>query len=208
MFGPVPFKPYDYVVVPRCTTYRLDFAAGVQPNLLVIEAAGSVVIPPKYLNPEGQLRLGAPYYERDLHGPKEIEVIDREEDTPVLIKDGQRLSRYVLDSHPFDVSAGRHGVSLRSTPTISSRSPARFTSPAGSHVRGRVVPALAPRCSILTPMLSRCRTPTRMCKPMKCYITFVAASAVAAASKRRRSRFIRAAFPTGRIRARFRPARR
>ena len=29
-------------------------------------------IPPRYLNPDGQLRLGAPYGERDLHGPREI----------------------------------------------------------------------------------------------------------------------------------------
>src|SRR5262249_29173265 len=25
MFGPLPFKPFDYVVVPRCTTYRFEF---------------------------------------------------------------------------------------------------------------------------------------------------------------------------------------
>jgi homogentisate 1,2-dioxygenase len=30
-------------------------------------------------------------------------VIDREQDVPVLIKDGTRLSRYVLAQHPFDV---------------------------------------------------------------------------------------------------------
>jgi homogentisate 1,2-dioxygenase len=103
MFGPLPFKPYDYVVIPRCTTYRLEFERGVQPSLLVIEATGNVVVPPRYLNADAQLRLGAPYYERDLHGPSEIEVIDRDEETPILIKDGSRLSRYVLASHPFDV---------------------------------------------------------------------------------------------------------
>ena len=69
MFGVLPFKPFDYIVIPRCTTYRLEFDAGVQPDLLVIEATGNVGIPPRYLNPDGQLRLGAPYCERDLHGP-------------------------------------------------------------------------------------------------------------------------------------------
>jgi homogentisate 1,2-dioxygenase len=103
MFGPLPFKPYDYVVIPRCTTYRVDFDAGDQPDLLVIESTGDIRIPPRYLNPDGQLRLGAPYYERDFHGPTEVGVIDREEDTVVLIKDGFRLSRYTLASHPFDV---------------------------------------------------------------------------------------------------------
>lgn len=103
MFGLLPFKPFDYVVIPHCTTYRLDFDAGVQPDLLVIEAAGNVAPPPRYLNPEGQLKLGAAYSERDLHGPREVLVIDKEEDTPLLIKDGNRLTRYILASHPFDV---------------------------------------------------------------------------------------------------------
>src|SRR5207253_4806965 len=64
MFGPLPFRPFDYVVIPRCTTYRLEFDSEVQPDLLLIEAAGHVVIPARYLNSDGQLRLGAPYSER------------------------------------------------------------------------------------------------------------------------------------------------
>jgi homogentisate 1,2-dioxygenase len=103
MFGPLPFRDVDYVVIPRCTTYRLEFEPGTTPDLLVIEAAGNISIPARYLNPDGQLRLGAPYSERDLHGPREISVIDLEEETTVLVKDGQRLSRYTLASHPFDV---------------------------------------------------------------------------------------------------------
>ncbi len=105
MFGPLPFKPFDYVVVPRCTTYQLQFDPGVQPDLLVIEAcgAGSIGFPARYLNPDGQFRLGAPFCERDLHGPRETLMVDREQDVTVLIKDGRRLSRYVLASHPFDV---------------------------------------------------------------------------------------------------------
>ncbi len=109
MFGVLPFRPFDYVVIPRCTTYRFDFDEGTPPDLLLIEAAGNVTIPPRYLNPDGQLRLGAPYYERDLHGPSETLIIDREGDTPVLIRDGQRLTRYVLANHPFDV-AGWDGM--------------------------------------------------------------------------------------------------
>jgi len=103
MFGPLPFKAFDYVVVPRCTTYRVEFDAGEQPDLLIIESAGILEIPPRYLNPDGQLRLGSPYYERDFHGPTDVNVIDKEQDTTVLIKDGQRLTRYTLASHPFDV---------------------------------------------------------------------------------------------------------
>jgi homogentisate 1,2-dioxygenase len=103
MFGALPFKPFDYIVIPRCTTYRIEFEGDTPPDLLVIESTGNITIPPHYLNPDGQLRLGAPYYERDLHGPSEPLVIDQEKDVPVLVKDRHRLTRYTLAAHPFDV---------------------------------------------------------------------------------------------------------
>lgn len=103
MFGVLPFKPFDYIVIPHCTTYQVEFDAGAQPDLLILETPGNIAIPPRYLNPDGQIRLGAPYCERDFHGPTEELVIDREEDVTVLVKDGQRLTRYTLASHPFDV---------------------------------------------------------------------------------------------------------
>jgi homogentisate 1,2-dioxygenase len=103
MFGPLHFRPFDYVVIPRCTTYRLELDKDPAPDLLIIEAAGNVVVPAKYLNQDGQIRLGAPYCERDLHGPSDIAVVDREQETQVLIRDGRRLTRYFLASHPFDV---------------------------------------------------------------------------------------------------------
>jgi homogentisate 1,2-dioxygenase len=104
LFGPLPFKPFDYVVVPKTTTYRVEFdPAGGQPDLLVIEAAGTVGFPPRYLNPDGQFRLGAPFAERDLHGPLDVAVIDSEKDVTFVVKDGARLTRYTLAHHPFDV---------------------------------------------------------------------------------------------------------
>jgi len=103
MFGPLPFRACDYLVIPRCVAYRLEFDRGTEPDLLVVEAAGRVRIPPKYLNLDGQLRLGAPYGERDLHGPREPLAVDREEDTTVLVRDGRRLTRYTMAHHPFDV---------------------------------------------------------------------------------------------------------
>jgi homogentisate 1,2-dioxygenase len=103
MFGVLPFKPFDYIVIPHCTTYQVEFDPGVQPDLLILETPGNIAIPPRYLNPDGQIRLGAPYCERDFHGPTEELVIDREQDVTVLVKDGQRLTRYTLASHPFDV---------------------------------------------------------------------------------------------------------
>jgi homogentisate 1,2-dioxygenase len=103
MFGPLPVRSLDYVVIPRCTTYRLEFEPGSEPDLLVIESAGSLTIPARYLNADGQLKLGSPYSERDLHGPREVGLVDLDEETCVLVKDGRRLTRYTLASHPFDV---------------------------------------------------------------------------------------------------------
>jgi homogentisate 1,2-dioxygenase len=103
MFGNLRFRPFDYIVIPRCTTYEVELEALDHAEILVIESVPDVEIPPRYLNPEGQLRLGAPYSERDLHGPQELMTVDRESDTTVLIKDGARLTRYTLASHPFDV---------------------------------------------------------------------------------------------------------
>jgi homogentisate 1,2-dioxygenase len=103
MFGPLPFKQYDYVVIPRCTTYRVEFDAGMQPDLLYIESTGDVTLPPRYLNPDGQLRLGAPFYERDFHGPEQAGVVDQDKDVTVLVRDERRLTRYTLANHPFDV---------------------------------------------------------------------------------------------------------
>jgi homogentisate 1,2-dioxygenase len=103
MFGVVQFKPFDYLVIPRCTTYEIKFDKIDEAEMFVIESASAVDIPPRYLNSDGQLRLGAPYYERDLRGPRELLVVDKEEDVRVVIKDGSRLTRYVLANHPFDV---------------------------------------------------------------------------------------------------------
>lgn len=103
MLGLVPFRQYDYVVIPRTTTYRMEFDAGQEPSLFIVEASDNIRVPPKYLNPDGQIRLGAPYCERDLRGPTQLNLVDREEETTVLIKDGSRLTRYTLAHHPFDV---------------------------------------------------------------------------------------------------------
>ncbi len=101
-FGRLAYRSGDYIVIPRGTTYRLVPADIKTEDYLVFESAGTVRIPERYRNPDGQIKLGAPYSERDLHGPREGLFIDDPRDTEVLVKDGTRLTRYVLASHPFD----------------------------------------------------------------------------------------------------------
>ncbi len=104
MFGELPFKPFDYVVIPKCTTYEVCLDQQAEPaDLLVVEAIGTLGFPPRYLNPDGQFRLGAPFCERDLHGPASLSPVDSNEPVAVQIKDGDSWTRYELANHPFDV---------------------------------------------------------------------------------------------------------
>jgi homogentisate 1,2-dioxygenase len=103
MYGELIFGPLDYLIVPKCTTYRLVFDDVANADLLVVEARGTLGFPPRYINPDGQFRLGAPFCERDLRGPSLVEPKADEGEFPVLIKDGNRWTRYVLASHPWDV---------------------------------------------------------------------------------------------------------
>jgi homogentisate 1,2-dioxygenase len=102
-FGRLPYRTEDYIVIPRGTTYRLVPDDIGQEDYLILESSHPVRLPARYLQPEGQIRMGAPYSERDFHGPSELAPDDQEADFSVLLKDRARLTRVVLASHPFDV---------------------------------------------------------------------------------------------------------
>ncbi len=102
-FGKLPYKAEDYIVIPRGLTYRLVPDDTKVEDYLILESTGPVRIPKRYLNHEGQIRMGAPYSERDFHGPAELITIDRDEDVEILVKDGPRLTKVVNAHHPFDV---------------------------------------------------------------------------------------------------------
>lgn len=104
VFGRQPYRAGDYIVVPRTVTYRLVPDDPRREDYLILECTGDVRLPARYLNPDGQLKMGAPYAERDFHGPAELLTLDQERETPVLVKDGARLTRYTMAHHPFDVA--------------------------------------------------------------------------------------------------------
>jgi len=70
IFGDVPYKEGDYIVVPRGTTYR--FKPEGEQRYLVFESPGLIEIPERYRNEYGQLLEHAPYYHRDIHPPTEL----------------------------------------------------------------------------------------------------------------------------------------
>lgn len=104
VFGVVPYRPGDYVVVPRATDHRWVPA---EPSRLYAVEANSHIHPPKrYLSRFGQLLEHAPYCERDLHGPQETHLAEGT-DVEVLVKhrtsSGVVGTRFTYATHPFDV---------------------------------------------------------------------------------------------------------
>ena len=102
-FGRLRYRQDDYIVIPRGTIYRLVPDEIAQEDYLILESAHPVRIPARYLHPEGQIRMGAPYSERDFHGPTELVPNETEGDWAILLKDRARLTKVVMASHPFDV---------------------------------------------------------------------------------------------------------
>ncbi len=104
VFGEVPYRAGDFVVVPRATTHRWVPA---EPSRLYATEASSHVAPPKrYLSRFGQLLEHAPYCERDLHGPTQP-LLREGADVEVLVKhrtsQGIVGTRMTCATHPFDV---------------------------------------------------------------------------------------------------------
>jgi homogentisate 1,2-dioxygenase len=102
-FGRLRYRQDDYLVIPRGTIYRLVPDDIAQEDYLILESAHPVRIPARYLHAEGQIRMGAPYSERDFHGPTALTPREDEGEFAVLTKDRDRFTRYVMASHPHDV---------------------------------------------------------------------------------------------------------
>jgi homogentisate 1,2-dioxygenase len=102
IFGDVPFREHDYVVIPRGTTYQVELGPGPH-TWLCFFTPGEIETPNRYRNRYGQLLEHAPFSHRDFHPPGEL-VTHRENgdfELTVRVRDG--FQRYLLDYHPFDV---------------------------------------------------------------------------------------------------------
>lgn len=103
MFGTLPYRAGDYLIVPRGTIYRVVADPG-DTRMLVIESAASAIEPPRrYRNEYGQLLEHSPYCERDIRVPETLETHDEAGRWEVRIKARGALTAYFYDFHPLDV---------------------------------------------------------------------------------------------------------
>jgi homogentisate 1,2-dioxygenase len=100
-FGRLNFVPGDYIVIPYGTTWKMNLEG--EARFLIIEAPSQIEPPTRYRNKYGQLLEGAPYSERDIRTPDELETFTERGEFEVRVKVRNRISRHILDYHPHDV---------------------------------------------------------------------------------------------------------
>jgi homogentisate 1,2-dioxygenase len=103
VFGRVPFRERDYVVVPRGTTHTFELPPDEEQFWLVFHTPGEIETPSRHRNRYGQLIENAPFSQRDFHPPRELETVDEAGDFPVTVRVRGGHQDYLLDRHPFDV---------------------------------------------------------------------------------------------------------
>lgn len=101
IYGSLKFGYGDYLIIPRGTIYQVHFNTENN-RLLIIESHSPVETPKRYRNHYGQLLEHAPYAERDIRKPQNLETFDLAGDFKVMIKKEGMIYPYTLLHHPFD----------------------------------------------------------------------------------------------------------
>lgn len=102
MYGEINFKYGDYLIIPRGTTYQIDFDTEDN-RILFIESASAITTPSRYRNNYGQLLEHSPFCERDFRLPENLKTHDEKGKFKVLSKKQNILWEYTHENHPFDV---------------------------------------------------------------------------------------------------------
>jgi homogentisate 1,2-dioxygenase len=101
-FGTLPYRPHDYIVIPRGTTYRFDCEPEEQ-LWLTFHTPGEIETPNRYRNRYGQLLEHAPYSQRDFHPPGELVTHRDPGDHEVIVRVRHGHQHFRLDYNPLDV---------------------------------------------------------------------------------------------------------
>jgi homogentisate 1,2-dioxygenase len=101
-YGQIPFAYGDYVVIPRGTIYQIAFE-DENNRLFIVESFSPITFPKRYLSKYGQLLEHAPYCERDLRKPQDLETFDVQGEFLIQVKKKGFLYPIWYGHHPFDV---------------------------------------------------------------------------------------------------------
>ncbi len=101
-YGQIRFEYGDYLVVPRGTIYQIQFDTENN-RLFIIDSFSPVTFPKRYLSKYGQLLEHAPYCERDIKKPENLETIDEKGEYEIKMKKNGKLYSIWYGTHPFDV---------------------------------------------------------------------------------------------------------
>ena len=102
MYGSLDFKYGDYLIIPKGTTYQIDFDTEDN-RILFIESASAITTPNRYRNNYGQFLEHSPFCERDFRLPKDLKTHDEKGQFKILSKKQDALWEYTHENHPFDV---------------------------------------------------------------------------------------------------------
>jgi homogentisate 1,2-dioxygenase len=102
MYGNIDFKYGDYLIIPRGTTYQMDFDSEDN-RILYIESFSPILSPSRYRNNFGQFLEHSPFCERDFRLPQDLETHDEKGEFKVLSKKQGVMWEYTQANHPFDV---------------------------------------------------------------------------------------------------------
>lgn len=101
-YGQLPFSYGDYLVIPRGTIYQIDFDTENN-RLFIVESFSPVTFPKRYLSKYGQLLEHAPYCERDIRKPQNLQTIDQKGEFLINVKKKGLMYPIWYANHPFDV---------------------------------------------------------------------------------------------------------
>ena len=101
-YGDISFVPGDYVMVPRGTIYQIHFNDSNN-RLFIVESFTPIRFPKRYLTRYGQLMEHAPYCERDIKVPEQLQTRDEKGDFVIKTKKKGMLYGIHYGTHPFDV---------------------------------------------------------------------------------------------------------
>ena len=103
MLGNIEFSYGDYLVLPRGIIYKMDFDTSDN-RLFITESKHPIHTPKRYRNYFGQHLEHAPFCERDLRPPSELETHDELGDFVVKVKKEGIIYDFTYAAHPFGVA--------------------------------------------------------------------------------------------------------